>query len=191
MNRSPAGLRDLARSLSVEKKPFLTALKSLRIGSRARQKDEAVFRFVNGQLSTELQGTSVQVPARGQWGGQVRIIARSLIPIATFPPDPDPLPLRFEDDRFYIAGWSVNASWQDAGERPLEIPDGAGAIDVLALRRQYSESELEASGVLKDVRNTEQFVKTQIAQAAAILQSVGIDEADLNRLLQDKVARRK
>ena len=180
-----------AHHLTVEKKPFLTALKSLRISSRARQKDEAIVSFRNGRLAIELHDTVVEAPAHGTWSGRARIVARTLIPIATFPPDPDPLPLRFEGDRFYIAGWSVNATWQEAGDRPLVIPTGASCLEILALRAGHTEDELAASGVLQDVRNTEQFVKTQIAQAAVILCDIGVDESDLTELVQDKVTKLK
>ena len=178
-----------ARILTVKKRPFLTALKSLRISSRARQKDEAIIGFTNNHLSIELQGGRVEVPAKGHWSGRARVAARSLIPIATFPPDPDPLPIRFEDDRFYIAGWSVNATWHEANEQPLEIPDDADCIEVLALRQRYSELELEAAGVLKHVRSAEQFAKTQIAQAVTLLEPVGIQKEDIDRLIEEKISR--
>ncbi|MEM7254229.1 MAG: hypothetical protein AAF493_22655 [Pseudomonadota bacterium] len=178
----------MRRSLTVDKKPFLTALKSLRISIRARQKDEAVIGYSDGHVSIELQGQIVNVPAKGEWPGCARVIARTLIPIATFPPDPDPLPLRFENDRFYIAGWSVNASWQDVGDRPLALPDDAGCLEVLMIGRQHTDKALSEAGLLSHVRNTEQFVRTRLAQAAAVLEPIGIEEADLNRIVEEKVA---
>ncbi len=173
--------------LAVDKRPFLNALKSLRISIRARQKDEAIISFADGMLCIRLQDSTVQVPATGSWSGSAKIVARTLIPIVTFPPDPDPLPLTFRDDRFYIAGWSVNGTWHPGGVQDLSLPEDAGCLDRIALRRRYSDEELEDSGLLKEVRVAEQTAKAQVTQAASVLHVLGITEADLTALVERKV----
>mgnify|MGYP005697905257 CR=1 FL=1 len=173
--------------LEVEKKPFLNALKTLRISIRARQKDEAIISFADGELSIRVQDSVVTVPATGQWSGTAKIVARTLIPIVTFPPDPDPLPLRFVGERFFIAGWSVNGTWH-AGE--LEEPpvgDDATILELVALRGQYSETELESSGLLQQVRDAELTVKEHVAQAVKVLEGIGISEEDVQAIVDEKI----
>ena len=172
--------------LAVEKRPFLYALKSLRISIRARQKDEATISFANGLLSIKLLDSVVQVPATGTWTGSAKVVARTLIPLVTFPPDPDPLPLRFHDERFYIAGWSVNGTWHAACD-DLALPANANCLDVAALRRRYTEEQLGDSGLLQDVRNAERTIEVQVAQAAEALRRVGITEGDLQGLVERKL----
>ena len=174
-------------ALAVEKKPFLNALKSLRISVRARQKDEAIISFADGLLSIKMQDSVVQVPATGTWTGSAKIVARTLIPIVTFPPDPDPLPLRFHDERFFIAGWSVNGSWHADGVQELVVPENATCLELAALRRRYSEAQLEDAGLLHEVRNAEQTVKSQLALAATALVDVGVSEDDLRVLVERKL----
>ncbi len=174
-------------SLAVEKRPFLNALKSLRISIRARQKDEAIISFTEGMLCIKLQDATVEVPASGTWSGSAKVVARTLIPIVTFPPDPDPLPLTFRDERFYIAGWSVNGSWHPEGVQNLTLPEDANCIDWLALRSRYSDDDLDELGLLKEVRAAEKTIKTLIGQAASVLDVVGITEADLSKLVERKV----
>jgi len=173
--------------LAVEKRPFLNALKSLRISIRARQKDEAIISYSDEMLTIKLQDAMVQVPATGTWSGSAKIVARTLIPIVTFPPDPDPLPLTFRDDRFYIAGWSVNGSWHPGGVQDLSLPEDATCLDRVALRRRYSDRELEDSGLLQQVRAAEQTVKTQVTHAASVLHDLGITESDLHELVERKL----
>ncbi|MFT5393671.1 MAG: hypothetical protein ACI8PT_003873 [Gammaproteobacteria bacterium] len=177
--------------LEVEKKPFLRALKSLRISIRARQKDEASLSFSSGLLSIRMLESVVSIPATGTWSGTAKVVARTLIPIVTFPPDPDPLPLRFVDDRFFIAGWSVNGIWQAEGHVEAHaMPDDATCVDFAALRRRYTDIELESSGLLARVRNAEQSIKVQVAQAARLLEEVGISGEDLQELIDNKIAKR-
>ena len=180
-------MSEASRYLQVEKRPFLSALKSLRISVRARQKDEATLSFGDGNLCIGIQNSRVEVPAQGTWSGTVKVVARTLIPIVTFPPDPDPLPLRFEKGRFYIAGWSVNATWHAEGIDELSLPSDASCIDLAALRVSHGDDELERSGLLQDVRNAEQVIKTQITQAAKVLEAAGITEDDLREMVERKI----
>jgi len=176
-------------NLAVEKKPFLNALKSLRISVLARQKDEAIISFSDGVLRIRIQDEEVEVPASGSWTGSAKIVARTLIPIVTFPPDPDPLPLRFEDERFFIAGWSVNGTWHAEGVREFSVPSDATDVELAALRRRYGDEQLEEAGLLHDARNAEQSLRQQVAQAAKILSGSGISEEDLLALVERKVKR--
>jgi hypothetical protein len=135
-----------------------------------------------------MQDTVVRVPAEGNWAGTARVYARTLIPIVTFPPDPDPLPLQFRDDRFYIAGWSVNGTWRaDGAEEPV-LPSEPSCLDLAALRNRHSDAKLEEFGLLQDVRNAEQAIRAQVAQAVKVLEVVGITESDLAELLEQKLA---
>ena len=174
-------------SLAVEKKPFLNALKSLRISVRARQKDEAILSFADGLLSIKMQDSVVHVPATGTWTGSAKIVARTLIPIVTFPPDSDPLPLRFQGERFYVAGWSVNGTWHAEGVQELVVPENANSLEIAALRRRYTDGQLEDAGLLQEVRNAEQTVKSQLALVAKALVDVGISEDDLHALVERKL----
>ncbi len=176
-----------APHLSVEKRPFLQALKSLRISARARQKDLAVLSFQDGRLHIRLHETGVSVPALGQWPGSARVIARTLIPVVTFPPDPDPLPLRFEGDRFYIAGWSVNATWHAQGGEPIETAAEPTALDLVALRRERGDEALEASGLLEEALEAERSLAGKLSHAARILRPVGISLGDLEDLVERKL----
>lgn len=173
--------------LAVEKKPFLEALKSLRISIRARQKDEATISFENGFVHIKLLDSVVRVPATGCWTGSARVVARTLIPIVTFPPDPDPLPLRFHDERFFIAGWSVNGTWHGDEWDEFGLPENANCLDMAALRRRFTEEELDDSGLLQNVRNAEKTIRAQVAQAAKALGPVGITEGDLQGLVERKL----
>jgi len=176
-------------SLTIEKKPFLAALKSLRIGINARQKDEATLGFENGELVIEIAGNRVVVPAEGEWPGAVRIVARTLIPIVTFPPDPDPLTLCFKTGRFFIAGWSVNATWlDDAGANPVKIPSVATYLDVLALKEHSHRKSDSSARDQQEVKNARQSMNILLDQAAKLLVPVGITRPDLERLAGQKLA---
>lgn len=173
--------------LEVEKKTFLNALKSLRISIRARQKDEATLSFDDGVLSIKVQDSTVTVPATGTWPGTAKIVARTLIPIVTFPPDPDPLPLRFQGERFFIAGWSVNGSWHAGVMEEPPVVDDASILELAALKRRYSESYLESAGLLQGVRNAELTIKDHVAQATKLMIAIGIDEHDLRELVERRI----
>jgi hypothetical protein len=85
----------------------------------------------------------------------------------------------------------VNGVWQAEGHVEAHaMPDDATCVDFAALRRRYTDTELESSGLLARVRNAEQSIKVQVAQAARLLEGIGISGDDLQELIDNKIAKR-
>ena len=176
-----------APNLAVEKRAFIRALKDLRISVRAKQNDEALIYFANGRLSIRLQDSTVEVPAAGTLEGRIRVNARTLIPLVTFPPDADPLPLSYHDERIFISRWSVNAIWEPGVDHRIGLADDASDFEILALEQRYSRAELADAGLSDTIEDAKQRRDQCVQEAASVLQSVGVTASDLQNLIADKL----
>ena len=176
--------------LAVEKRAFIQALRSLRISARARQNDEALIYYNDELLCIRLLDMVVEVPAKGTWVGRVRVNARTLIPLVTFPPDPDPLPLTFSEGRFFIAGWSVNAQWQPAVSGVVEVPANPTCMDLLSLESRYTFEELVDAGLDESINSARATLRTCLGDAARALEPTGLTLKDLEELVSQKLTSR-
>jgi hypothetical protein len=177
-------------SVYVGRKDLAIALRTLAKFVKRKQQAEAVVSFADGTLQIELPGGLVGVPADGEWSGEVRVPGSFFVSFAKTLPDVDPLPVQVRGDRFYLAGLSVRCVTQGAGGERIQLPLDPPVLDVLRVRLQHSEEEIERSGLTALVRTAEEKREQLIMQAHSHLHQLGVTRADLDRFVDECLLRR-
>lgn len=180
----------MTASLKVNRSDLARALKVLRKFIKPKQREEAVLSFENGLLSIELVGAGAKVPAEGEWPGQARIASGAVLGFARALPKDDPLPLRVDEGRFYLAGLSVPCSWQDSERKKIQLILDPPIHVILGLRMRYSDEEITQSGLMKTVQQAEERRDGLVKQASKLLEPLGVTPTDLQPLV-DECVRRK
>jgi hypothetical protein len=148
---------NISAHLTITKKALNEAFRLLKKLCKPRHDEEAVLSYDGGCLHIELGGMTVTPTATGTWSGQVRIPGSYIMGLAKLPPTGDPVIVKVEDDWIYFGSTSFKCKSQDSLGRLIELSMNATAADILSLRFQYSETEIEAAGYTKVVKETEKM----------------------------------
>ena len=89
-------------ALYADRADLTEALAQLQRFIGPQNKAEAILSLADRMLSIALGGIAVKVRAEGDWPGEVRVAALSLLSLAEALPVGDPLPVRAEDELFTV-----------------------------------------------------------------------------------------
>ena len=184
----------MTTSLEVNREALAQGLRLLRKFVRATQAGEAILSYGNGTLSIEFGETTAQAPAEGTWPGKARVPGLALLQLESTLPPTDPVSFQAGKDRLSVGKWSTPCHWEDEAEQSsgpvIQLPANPPLTLILGLPQRYSDQDIARSGLDLMVRMAEQRRDTLIAQAAAILQPLGVDLIDLRRVVGECVKRK-
>lgn len=175
------GTTPLAK-LSVDRKELVDALRILTRSLKVAKAGEAIVRFVKRDLVIQIGGARVSARASGRWPGEARFPGAYLLAAAKLLPEGDPLPIRVEAEKFYIADSSIQCIWQRFGAAKIEIPIDATLPMLLQIARAHPREALEASGIASVLDAAFEEGNELIKRAALILAQLGVKEEDVRRL---------
>lgn len=177
----------MSPQLRVPRKALINALKQLKVGLGRKRGEAMLFSYRDELLVINVQGITVQIPAEGNWPGKAKTPAQPIMSIRQALPAGDPLTLSFKDGRFHIGTWSIAGDWLDISPPFIDLPLNAPLLDVLAAKNKYSQPELIASGLDEKIRGIEKDIRKRVVRASVILNPVGISQADIQRLVEEKL----
>jgi hypothetical protein len=176
----------MSAQLRVSRSDFVGLLKSLTQGKA--KSTEAVLWFESGALRVDLGGVTACAPAQGAWRGRARIPGVYLTKaLAKSLPAGDPIEIRFGDGRLSVGGFSIPGTWQDIGWEPIELPIDPPLTLLLSLRHNYTEAEIENSGLNEALLQAELKRDAMILKAATVLKPLSVAPADLKALVDNLV----
>ena len=137
--------------LDVDRRELSEGLRRLARHVKLSKAGEAILRFSDGYLTIRIGGAEIVAAATGIWTGEARLSGAFVMAIAKHLPSSDPVPLRVEAGRFFVAGTSILCQWQKTGAAQVEIPIGAPLWEIVRIGAKYTDATLEQSGILERV----------------------------------------
>ena len=174
--------------LEISNADFANALSSLALAlPRKGQAMDVRFDFDGEFLRMTTAGVEISIAGTGKWSGFALAPLRPLALMRKHLPDGDPLTIRFTGGRFYVAGWSVPATWHDLGSAPSSLPLKPTILHLLQFKASNTEAKLVSSGLRSAVRGAEDQAQKLMLRAQDILRPLGITLRDLEQLLDAKL----
>jgi hypothetical protein len=152
----------------------------------------AVLTFDQNRLTIDLVGNVTQLPASGDWPSEVRLLGVHLERLARSLPEEDPLPLKVEGKRLFVARFSIPCECRvsRAVSTPVRelIPANADVFDLLMMAVRCSEEEIDAAGASALVSNAQLKLDELCTKAARILGACGVSPLHLRQLCEEHAA---
>lgn len=189
---------DQPYELEVSRADLAQALKIVARAIGKRQGD-AGFRFEDGRLSIEAYNTVADAPARGTWPLPIFVGTSWVNRLAKRLPVGNPIHLRVDARRLYANRYSEPCAWtpreQPAAKEPvpinedLLIQEAARILKPLRIKRSHLEelvSEARAKATASWSVEEKKMIAI-VAKAWALLAPLGVETADIRRLVNNAV----
>ena len=178
--------------LSVNRAQFAKALRSVGRAGKDVRSANAVLTFAQNRLAIDLVGNVTQLPASGDWPSEVRLLGVHLERLARSLPEEDPLSLKVEGKRLFVARFSIPCECRLSGgaSTPVRelIPANADLFDLLMMASRCSQEEIEAAGASSLVSNAQLKLDQLCEKAAGVLGAYGISPLQLRQLCEEHAA---
>jgi hypothetical protein len=171
--------------LDVDRGELSEGLRRLARHVKLARAGEAILRLEDGRLVIQAGGGEISAAATGRWPGEARVSGAFVLAIAKHLPSSDPVPLRVEAGRFFVAGTSILCQWQKTGAAQVEIPIGAPLSEIIRIGMEYTDEALKQSGILERVEEARARRELLVERAAATLEPLGVRAEDVVRFVND------
>jgi len=160
---------------------------------------DASFRFDNGCLSIEACNTVADAPARGTWPLPIFVGVSWVRRLARRMPAGEPIHLRVDAERLYANRYSEPCAWTPRYpplsfkppkiDEAILIPEAARILEPLRIRPSDLEELVSAAQARAAASWSEEERKmiAIVAKAWVLLAPLGVETADLRRLVDDAV----
>ncbi|MCE9616519.1 MAG: hypothetical protein K8T26_19770 [Lentisphaerae bacterium] len=182
MNASVPHLRVLRAEL-------VKALKVLVKTAKPRKVEQAILLFDGRCLHIEVSGVTATCAADGEWPGQARVAVGYILGLAKLPPKEDPINFRVEGTRLHFgATFSCTCVWQAPWLASVQLPVNCDEGMLLALKRRYTDKQIEESGLARAVAGAEASRERHIAKALKSLGRYHVKAEDLRALIDQSLS---
>jgi hypothetical protein len=146
--------------------------------------------FEGGFLSFESGDVRIVMRAAGEWQGRATFSPDLLRALATVPPDNDPIPIAYAEDRILIGGMTIPCQWSMPRQELAREIESPGVIDLLALDRTLTRAEIHGTDLGKRIKSAVGQADRAIKSAAARLVELEISEEEIRTLVEARIASR-
>lgn len=146
--------------------------------------------FENGFLSFESGEVTVVTRAEGVWEGRAVFSPEILRALATVPPDIDPIPIAYADGHLLLGCMTIPCQWSLPRQELAREIANPGLIDLLALGRTLTRSEVRGTELGKQIRNAEAKMERRIKCATEELMELEISEQEIRSMVAARIASR-
>ena len=146
-----------------------------------------------GLLTVLTTGSSIGLPAEIRVSGTAKVPAPVVFRMSSMLSTikTGPVTLRFTSGKLFLNKTSIANKAIVTGKvskREIDIPEDATPMDLLALGRLYSRTQLAASDLAKPVNQADQDLKKNLQTAAVALEAYGITFAAIDAEIQTRVS---
>jgi hypothetical protein len=166
-------------SLKVERSALAELLKTAAKVGKTSDKAEAVLSFDGQALGIEMTGMAFELPATGEWDGEVLVPAALILRLRRHLPSGNQLQVSVRKERLWIEDFSVSCKQQPAFGKRIELPLDPTLQEILSLPHHYSRVTIERSGLSKTVEEAEEKMERCISRAAVNLRPLGVQASDV------------
>lgn len=146
--------------------------------------------FENGLLSFESGEVAVMMHAEGVWEGRAVFSPGILRALATVPPNIDPIPIAYADGHLLLGGMTIPCQWSLPRQELAHEIANPGLIDLLALGRTLTRSEIRGTDLGKRIRSAAEKTERRIRSASAQLIELEVLESEIRALVEARIASR-
>jgi hypothetical protein len=175
----------------IEKKLFDSAMRQVLLG-RKTTPDDLVDLIAEVTMLTILAlGTSVQVPVVSEIIGSVSVTVGDLAKLkkisATY--KPGAIRIRIGEGRIRIqnTAFAAHVSAKKVSRRIIDIPNDAGAMDLLSLPSIFSVDEIEDCGLHSRVLDAQKKLSDRMNFEVSWLSDYGFTRTELIAMVEDKL----
>jgi hypothetical protein len=158
--------------------------------SRQDYVPHALVAFSGGFLSFEAGDLVAAVRADGEWHGRASFSARFLGVLGAVPPAEDPVCIRYADGKLHICTLVIGCDWDQDGARLVERAENPGPLDLLAMDRTVSRSEIHGTDLGKRITAAKRRVSGAITRASKLLADLEITSDELWTMVEDRIQAR-
>jgi hypothetical protein len=175
----------------VEKKAFDSAMRQVLLGRKATPDDLVDLTAETTTLTIVALGTSVQVPVVSEITGSVSVTVGDLAKLkkisATY--KPGPIRIRIGEGRIRIqnTAFAAHVSAKKVSRRIIDIPNDAGAMDLLSLPSIFSVDEIEDCGLHSRVLDAQKKLSDRMNFEVSWLSDYGFTRTELIAMVEDKL----
>jgi hypothetical protein len=175
----------------IAKKDFDSAVKQILVGREATSMEPVDLTVDESSLKLEAMGTDVEVPVETKTPGVARVSISNIAGLKKISRTykTGPINVRVADGyiRFQRTSIRINLPETKNTRRMIDIPSDARAMDLIALQEIFSAEEIEESGLLPKVLETQDMKARTLEAAATSLQKYGFTWSELSSMAETKL----
>jgi hypothetical protein len=175
----------------IEKKLFDGARRQVLLGRKTTPDDLVDLIAEVTMLTTVALGTSVQVPVVSEITGSVSMTVGDLAKLKKISTTykPGPIRIRIGEGRIRIqnTAFAAHVSAKKASRRIIDIPNDAGAMDLLSLPSIFSVDEIEDCGLHSRVLDAQKKLSDRMNFEVSWLSDYGFTRSELIAMVEDKL----
>jgi hypothetical protein len=176
---------------SVEKKAFDNVLRQVLLGRKAIPDDLVHLTAEATTLTIVALGTSVQVLVASAITGCVSVTVGDLAKLKKISTTykPGPIRIRIGEGRIRIqnTAFAAHISAKKVSRRIIDIPNDAGAMDLLSLPSIFSVDEIEDCGLHSRVLDAQKKLSDRMNFEVSWLSDYGFTRTELIAMVEDKL----
>ena len=175
----------------IEKKLFDGAMRQVLLGRKTTPDDLVDLVAEITMLTIVALGTSVQVPVVSEITGSVSMTVGDLAKLkkisATY--KPGPIRIRIGEGRIRIqnTAFAAHVSAKKVSRRIIDIPNDAGAMDLLSLPSIFRVDEIEDCGLHSRVLDAQKKLSDRMNFEVSWLSDYGFTRTELIAMVEDKL----
>ncbi len=173
--------------LAVNRNDLVSGLKHIKKFAKVRASQDAILTYQQGQLFIAVGGVEIAAVAVGQWAGEGRVPLHWIFALPEVVDPAETMELVVRGGFLRCGIISAPCKWLDAREVQVQLPVGAGILDILRTARGHDDQTLEASGILRQVNEARVKRDELITRAAKTLRPLGLDEQRLHWLVEERL----
>jgi hypothetical protein len=175
----------------IEKKAFDSAMRQVLLGRKTTPDDLIDLTAEAAMLTVVALGTSVQVPIVCETTGSVSVTAGDIAKLKKISTTykPGPIRIRIGQGRIRIqnTAFSARVSEKKVARRVIDIPNDAGAMDLLSLPAIFSVDEIEDCGLHSRVLEAQKKLSDRMEFEVSWLSDYGFTRAELITMVEAKL----
>lgn len=182
-------------TLEVTLKEFTHSMKAFRVGIRKNAKKRplakvpAILDFRDGFLSIDGDDKVAVMKATGEWAGKAEFSFSIVDALSQFSPTTDPVVIRYDENnsKLYIGQTVTPCEWHSSSKTLIAKIENPSVIDLFAMWRTQSASELNATGIKAQLSTARLKMKKDISCVVKRLADYEVCEQEIIDLIEEKI----
>jgi len=158
--------------------------------AKRRKLGRVLLAYERGLLTIESGEASTIMRAEGEWHGRAYFSPEVLRAIALYPPATDPVVISYADGHVMLATMTIPCDWINSAHELAKVIVEPTLLDLLAMGRTMPRAEVITTELGKSIRRAQQKSERYIISAAQKLMELGVEEADIRSLIEERIAER-
>ena len=176
--------------LSVDRAHLVQGLRRLGKAARKQKRVRAIIGFDGSYLTVEVGNFAFLAQATGAWPGNAEVAPAVVFALAEVPPIEDPVIVTCDGEHLHFGPIKAECKWQPVSTALLMQPRQAEWHEALALKYTLPRGRIIAEGRGAEIRVAERKLAATVRRVAKALAPMGVTVADVELLVDRRLAER-